>query len=146
MAMLPLFLALCVRNPPFTGGFFVQRNSNADLWCQTKLAVEQTIQWPMIWDTMKIISMGYCKKDVTPLLTHWSYVFLALTHHVMLLWGDLMGNILLLVSVLYQNLLDIPGLLCTIGCLIKRSSLTFHELDISFSLAQVGDVINIPFV
>ena len=24
--------------------------------------------------------MGYCKKDVTPLLTHWSYVFLALTH------------------------------------------------------------------
>ena len=26
------------------------------------------------------ISMGLCKKDVTPLLTHWSYVFLALTH------------------------------------------------------------------
>ena len=26
------------------------------------------------------ILMGYCKKDVTPLLTHWSYVFLALTH------------------------------------------------------------------
>ena len=24
------------------------------------------------------ISTGYCKKDVTPLLTHWSYVFLAL--------------------------------------------------------------------
>ena len=23
------------------------------------------------------ISMGYCKKDVTPLLTHWSYVFSA---------------------------------------------------------------------
>ena len=23
---------------------------------------------------------GLCKKDVTPLLTHWSYVFLALTH------------------------------------------------------------------
>ena len=27
-----------------------------------------------------MISMGWCKKDVTPLLTHWSYVFLALTH------------------------------------------------------------------
>ena len=27
-----------------------------------------------------LISMGYCKKDVTPLLTYWSYVFLALTH------------------------------------------------------------------
>ena len=26
------------------------------------------------------ISIGWCKKDVTPLLTHWSYVFLALTH------------------------------------------------------------------
>ena len=25
-------------------------------------------------------SMGYHKKDVTPLLTHWSYVFFALTH------------------------------------------------------------------
>ena len=24
--------------------------------------------------------MGECKKEVTPLLTHWSYVFLALTH------------------------------------------------------------------
>ena len=30
------------------------------------------------------ISMGYCKKGVTPLLTHWSYVFLALTHR----YGD----------------------------------------------------------
>ena len=27
-----------------------------------------------------IKSMGSCKKDVTPLLTHWSYVFLSLTH------------------------------------------------------------------
>ena len=26
------------------------------------------------------ISMGYCKKDITPLLTHWSYVFFAQTH------------------------------------------------------------------
>ena len=26
------------------------------------------------------ISMGWCKKDVTPLLTHCSYVFLVLTH------------------------------------------------------------------
>ena len=29
---------------------------------------------------VKIGSMGWCKKDVTPLLMHWSYVFLALTH------------------------------------------------------------------
>ena len=26
------------------------------------------------------ISMGQCKKDVTPLLTHWRYIFLALTY------------------------------------------------------------------
>ena len=26
------------------------------------------------------IFMSYCKKDVTPLLTHWSYIFLAITH------------------------------------------------------------------
>ena len=33
-----------------------------------------------------IISMDSCKKDVTPLLTHWSYVFLALTHRFDYLW------------------------------------------------------------
>ena len=27
--------------------------------------------------------MGQCKKDITPLLTHWSYIFLALTHRYM---------------------------------------------------------------
>ena len=27
-----------------------------------------------------VLSMGSCKKDVTPLLTHWSYVILGLTH------------------------------------------------------------------
>ena len=36
------------------------------------------------WDTIEQhlfnMSMGLCKKDVTPLLTHWSYVYLALTH------------------------------------------------------------------
>ena len=29
---------------------------------------------------------GKCKKDVTPLLTHWSYVFLALTHQYFLVF------------------------------------------------------------
>ena len=29
---------------------------------------------------MMPIPMGQCKKDVTPLLTHWNYVVLALTH------------------------------------------------------------------
>ena len=30
----------------------------------------------------EIKSMGQCKKGVTPLRTHWSYVFLALTHRI----------------------------------------------------------------
>ena len=34
----------------------------------------------VIGGAMALMSMGWCKKDVTPLLTHWSYVFLALTH------------------------------------------------------------------
>ena len=33
-------------------------------------------------------SMGKCKKDVTPLLSHWSYIFLALTHQYL---GELMA-------------------------------------------------------
>ena len=33
-----------------------------------------------IYTKTMMLLMGYCKKDVTPLLTHWSYVFLALTH------------------------------------------------------------------
>ena len=28
--------------------------------------------------------MGLCKKDITPLLTHWSYVFRALTHQYLM--------------------------------------------------------------
>ena len=33
------------------------------------------------WTTHRaFISMGWCKKNVPPLLTHWSYVCLALTH------------------------------------------------------------------
>ena len=36
--------------------------------------------------TFGIILMGWCKKDVTPLLTHWSYIFLALTHRYYNYW------------------------------------------------------------
>ena len=35
------------------------------------------------------ISMGLCKKDVTPLLTHWSYVFLALNPRYEVLHQDI---------------------------------------------------------
>ena len=32
------------------------------------------------------ISKAQCKKDETPLLTHWSYIFLALTHRYVFTW------------------------------------------------------------
>ena len=38
-----------------------------------------------LWLSANTISMANCKKDLTPLLTHWSLVFLALTHR----YGDL---------------------------------------------------------
>ena len=37
------------------------------------------------------ILMGECKKDETPLLTHWSYVFLALTHRSCLIYKYIDG-------------------------------------------------------
>ena len=53
-----------------------------------------------------IISMGYCKKDVTPLLTHWSYVFLALTLTPL---GCVTDRGSLVVKYIYYNL---PNLIC----------------------------------
>ena len=46
--------------------------------------------WPQciampLGDMVMIILMGKCKKDITPLLTHRSYVFLALTQRYKLL-------------------------------------------------------------
>ena len=35
---------------------------------------------PILTKSYDTMSMDQCKKDVTPLLTHWSYVFLTLTH------------------------------------------------------------------
>ena len=48
----------------------------------------------LFWLTDGIISMGQCKKDVTSLLAHWSYIFLALTHwYILVIIGS--GNDLL---------------------------------------------------
>ena len=48
-----------------------------------------------IVDPVKIVSMGLCKKDITPLLTRWSYVFLALIHHHhhLITWGVILFSI-----------------------------------------------------
>ena len=56
----------CCYTPPFTGHPICAR--------KVQLCTQRHHS-----DTNHDISMGKCKKDVTPLLTHWSYVFLALT-------------------------------------------------------------------
>ena len=43
-------------------------------WCRILI-----VTWSVIQLVTHIL-MGWCKKDLTPMLTHWSYVFLALTH------------------------------------------------------------------
>ena len=47
-----------------------------------KRITETRIDWLCTYFNTKRphILMGQCKKDVTPLLMHWSYIFLALTH------------------------------------------------------------------
>ena len=53
------WLALCEGNQPVTGGFPSQRASYVELWdfacCQLEETVEQTMEWPEIWDAMVVI-------------------------------------------------------------------------------------------
>ena len=51
--------------------------------CPTAPSHHRNHHWgplALSWGQIHHNSMGYCKKDVTPLLMHWSYVFLAITH------------------------------------------------------------------
>ena len=57
-----------------TGGNKKTKN-NHEMWFQRK----QLCNMKFV-NSYKAISMGQCKKDVTPMLRHWSYMFLALTH------------------------------------------------------------------
>ena len=59
----------------------LHKNKHHDTSMKPLLIFQHIVQYH--WSREKTahkISMGQCKKDVTPLLTHWSYVFLALTH------------------------------------------------------------------
>ena len=44
-----------------------------------KMGIYFCVYWNK-FSTTGLISMGYCNKDVTLLLMHWSYIFLALTY------------------------------------------------------------------
>ena len=46
-----------------------------------------------LYISSEFILMGSCKKDITPLLMHWSYVFLALTHWYVLFINIFQGCI-----------------------------------------------------
>ena len=56
-----------------------------DVTCNVSLHWLRPFSHEMIQQIHKTV--GYCKKDLTPLLTHWSYIFLALTH-----WTDPKGD------------------------------------------------------
>ena len=49
----------------------------------TNSHIRHSITHPWVWGmrclflVQHLISVGKCKKDITPLLTHWSYIFLA---------------------------------------------------------------------
>ena len=69
----------------------------SDIWWHTSVSILVRIEACCLtasshslnkcWLIIKDIFMGKCKKDVAPLLTHWSYVFLALTHQfVAFIW------------------------------------------------------------
>ena len=62
-------------------------------------------------------AMGWGKKDVTLLLTHWSYVFLAITHRCGLSWQRNM-----------RSRSDI---------LVNPREMHFHTLQLSWSLASI---------
>ena len=99
--------------------------------CKSKFVQNHTdqflniVHWQTIWNTViilwstfygaiytcKDISMGLCKKDVTPSLVHWSYVFLALTHwyvitfvnHLINHSADSLSSILLFLLLITDN-------------------------------------------
>ena len=63
-----------------------RRNSSADtlelrLSCTNPLTCRKIVVALHHWhgDIVEIISMGLCKKDVTPVRYQWSYIFLELT-------------------------------------------------------------------
>ena len=51
-----------------------------NLWCNQRWQIRHCDNSRFSVNESIHIPMGQHKKDVTPLLTHWSYVFLALTH------------------------------------------------------------------
>ena len=54
-----------------------------DIWSTQSFSHAIVVQLSRnVQKSIAVISMGYCKKDVTPLLRHWSYVFLVLTHRL----------------------------------------------------------------
>ena len=50
---------------------------HTDTW---QNSTQELPYWFCVQWAAQVTSMGKCKKDITPLLTHWSCIFLALTH------------------------------------------------------------------
>ena len=74
-------LLLFTGNPPVTGGFPSQRNSNADLWCffVCLKSVKQTLDWQVIRDGMTVI-WRRCNVLWEGKLSSYFYVFFILAN------------------------------------------------------------------
>ena len=95
------------------------------------------------------MSMAQCKKDVTPLLTHWSYVFLALSHRCVTdgfstKKGQHYGALVfyLLDQAVEQSVRE-PVILNTIP-IICRSLMSVYLYDIGVWRARIIGIWNAP--
>ena len=84
--MVRLLTHICVTRPQWVKSHISRNIILPSSFLLDQLAIQAIISVPMYID-----SMGECKKDVTPLLTHLIYVFLALTHRIWVLNVYLLG-------------------------------------------------------
>ena len=64
-------------HPSWYNRLRLKYRSNILLHAKLHMSAFLTVHYSAV---ILVKSMGWCKKDVTPLLTHWSYIFIALTH------------------------------------------------------------------
>ena len=89
------------------------------------------VKWTHLLTHFMNISNGYCKKDVTPLLAHWSYVFLAITYRFYLY---IMQQSLILLLLIMNGLFSASGeLKCQLKCKTISAGIYFkHERYIAW--------------
>ena len=79
MEAFSMLLALCEGNPLVTGEFPSQKASDAELWCflwsVPEQTVDQTIEMPVIWDTIALIMTSL--NDTEPIVTQFTDTYMS---------------------------------------------------------------------